>query len=1827
MKTFAPNLKPSFSAHTAPARKPSRSLLGSRRNSLADLTRPLVQPKLVVGQAGDEYEQEADRVAAEVAQTSASKNSNEQGGIAPKGGLLIQRVFPREPTPLQRQPDNDEDEQEEKREEEDEEEKRIQKKGLPGQSPRLTPKIFQRLKAVFDRGRPLPDAEREYFETRFGHDFSKVRVHDDPESAEIAHDLHAQAFTHGHNIFFESGQYRPDTSQGKFLIAHELTHVVQQRTQEAPIAREPNESQYKLSWKDEPLERAAEQTANAVTMGSSAIDFFRPPSLHSAHNVIARRTVNQAGDLATHPEPIENVDAISARVLFGLQRDPQDSSGQVKEQLAVLVPSTREVVVDQVQSLMTPEQRSKAQPAFTKPDPTKSEEASPKPATPSARSEEPTEQTSSAVTEPSFPASTEAQAEAFRNLRTAAVKAKASSEPEFKQDIDLKSAPADTQTETTAAKLPNAVAAQNKEESEIASAKEELNKIKLPEEAHKVEGDTEAPPEAGEEGEAATEAEGASGASATEAGATGPGAAQEASTPAATLDALASARVSFLPSEDEDVGDPGTLLAVQNRRFAVENLATGFLARSVSVIREILGFGENIPERLQSSADAAKTDIDATTANNSAEVAAHIGEIRAQAKSTAATTRARTKRVNQTTLAKNQQATKLAKATSQKAHQTAITELDKHTKNQKDRINILYANGDRDFRAVGPKVGGEALSIGRNRKNDYLSQRNGESDFFDGPLHDNRLEAKADAATKVAEEYDKGLREEANTQAEKGQKGKPKDLEQIEKAAQESRKALDTQFKAADEGQTQVETQALTTANRTLAQMQQTVATTQSATLDSLAEQEEVQVARLEQYGQRQKGAIDRDTGSAINSLQQSTYTAAGTLANRLQEFMTNAQGFETPDQESLSEFLEGSEAEIGRTSQTSQQQIGQSLNLTDQSIIAGGAQSVNALNQLGQSAQEQATATETPFTEGLGQMDKGAQTGYANMAKAHAKTSKTTADTAVKGFENVTTGIKTFFSTADKNLEAGFKESAKGIETGLKDAMKGNGQKGLEPDINKHAQEAADKVQPRWKSVLKVLLVIAVIIVVAVLVGPAVIGLVGGAATALGAGAAAGAIGIIVGGAIVGAAAGAVIQVGNNVIDGKRGLEVFEGVGKAAAIGAIGGAFGGLGSVAGKFLTAGITNAIGQVGLRIGIQGTLDVIGGIVGDLVVKGTVDWSSVLIGAGIGAAVGLSSLKLSNLGKFGGLAQKIKLGKLGSLAGKLKLGKIAGFAGKIQDKSSRFGERVGKAVGGGIKTLGGKIGGALGIKPKVSPPPTEIPASKPLEGGAKPAEAEAKPAEAEAKAPEAEAKPIEAEAKPTETEAKPAEAEAKPVEAEAKPTEAEAKPVEAEAKPTEAEAKPIEAEAKPTEAETKPAEAEAKPAEAEARPAKAGVEPAEAEAKPAKAGAEPAEAEAKRAEAEALADAKAKVKAKEKIDALGKQKELNEKEIERLKNEIKKKKAKLEKIEKQKDSARTSQEKEAKRQQANRRSRDIANKEDEIGALESKNRGINKEVRRQEFILKPNEKVALPCFSGDTLVWTIDGPKRIDSLNEGEKAFAFDFKLNQTTIRRINKVFSNRTKHFYEISNGGNRIYATGRHPFWVQERSEWIEAKALTRGMRLRLLNGDAILIDSIKLIENIESKSYNLGIEETPNYFVGIGALVHNEGLPPYEFGDHVLYEAINRDFPDKVYIGRTNDLAIRQGQHISKALRELANPSKLTAEQKAFYEFMKGAKLRPRATGLNENQAKYLEQRNIDIELELRGDNLVNQKLVEVSKDNMKALADEIINDPKVKEAGFCPR
>ena len=202
---------------------------------------------LKIGAPDDKYEQEADQVAAQVMRM-------------PEPAPPIQRQCDdcEEEEQVQRKCEDCEEEQVQRKCETCEAEEQMQRKPLSEQIsmvrrqdddqplqmkatgvPDIQPDFESGLKQSKGSGQPLSGATKSFMESRIGADFSDVRIHAGGNAAKMSSQISAQAFTHGKDVFFNQGKFQPNSHSGKALLAHELTHVVQQTGSGKKIQRSP----------------------------------------------------------------------------------------------------------------------------------------------------------------------------------------------------------------------------------------------------------------------------------------------------------------------------------------------------------------------------------------------------------------------------------------------------------------------------------------------------------------------------------------------------------------------------------------------------------------------------------------------------------------------------------------------------------------------------------------------------------------------------------------------------------------------------------------------------------------------------------------------------------------------------------------------------------------------------------------------------------------------------------------------------------------------------------------------------------------------------------------------------------------------------------------------------------------------------------------------------------------------------------------------------------------------------------------------------------------------------------------------------------------------------------------------------------------------------------------------------------------------------------------------------------------------------------------------------------------------------------------------------
>ncbi|MEO9132659.1 MAG: DUF4157 domain-containing protein, partial [Sphingomonas sp.] len=223
--------EPATSAATvARATEPTRSTiaraaLDGRRSTL--LSPKSIQPSLRVSQPSDAAEVEADRVAKAVVSMP-----DPAPAVAPRSAPAISRKS----APAA--------------------------KGDKGASA-TDPKIEAEVRAAASGGTPLPAKTRKLLEPRFRANFAGVRIHTDGNAAKLANKLSARAFAFGNHIFFSGGAYDPESKGGMELLAHEMTHTIQQGE---TIQRKADTSETRVS------ERTPRQASRLGI--SDALDFF-----------------------------------------------------------------------------------------------------------------------------------------------------------------------------------------------------------------------------------------------------------------------------------------------------------------------------------------------------------------------------------------------------------------------------------------------------------------------------------------------------------------------------------------------------------------------------------------------------------------------------------------------------------------------------------------------------------------------------------------------------------------------------------------------------------------------------------------------------------------------------------------------------------------------------------------------------------------------------------------------------------------------------------------------------------------------------------------------------------------------------------------------------------------------------------------------------------------------------------------------------------------------------------------------------------------------------------------------------------------------------------------------------------------------------------------------------------------------------------------------------------------------------------------------------------------------------------------------------------------
>lgn len=651
-----------------------------------------------------------------------------------------------------------------------------------------------------------------------------------------------------------------------------------------------------------------------------------------------------------------------------------------------------------------------------------------------------------------------------------------------------------------------------------------------------------------------------------------------------------------------DAIDPGVAALRSGARFApqpgetkedliertrAEARASDLFTRAAERMEEALDLARNtVPDRLGNLAESIKGAIAISIESQKQSISARIGSARAAAFAAAEGARGLVLSEHEGTLALIEDQSAAASSTLMTAHEESLAAVDALETATLDSVNAVYTQSRVDHEALGPTMAGRAVQRGQEYAAEYKKCRiNRKDSFWSGYLTDRRAEAQVNAAHETAKGYDKSLKDAANKQAREAMKGRKKDRCGVIAAARSARSTIDGQFEQFQAAIESGRQQAITQADAARDQMVSAIEGALDSTLAQLVEQEHRQRQTVNDTGYLQQVAIEQAAHSAAASILQTVSQAVGTVQEALEQVQGTFASSPAPDAATLDGVLgqatSAVEGGLGRL--VGQVEIG--LGAMDERLNAVGAQALTALDGVTSANDEQASALCEKFAGQMGTLATGASSTFDQMRTGYTQQSESITTSGTTALGQAVTGFETTCATALTGIETTLSDSVGLLEKSLEKSVASLDCEAT--GIPKQAREAASHEAPAWKSVVKWVLIIAIIVVVALVVGPAVIGAVGAMAASLGAGAAAATIGTIVGGAIVGAATSATIQVLNNW---ETNQDLTTGVGKAAIMGAIGGAFGaGAGALIGKYVAGTAAqfalNVAGDAVLEIGTQ------------------------------------------------------------------------------------------------------------------------------------------------------------------------------------------------------------------------------------------------------------------------------------------------------------------------------------------------------------------------------------------------------------------------------------------------------------------------------------------------------------------------------------------------------------------------------------------------------------------------------------------------------------------
>jgi hypothetical protein len=493
---------------------------------------------------------------------------------------------------------------------------------------------------------------------------------------------------------------------------------------------------------------------------------------------------------------------------------------------------------------------------------------------------------------------------------------------------------------------------------------------------------------------------------------------------------------------------------------------------------QIAALGTTIQPRIQTAANQSRGAVDAAIAQNQSAIINGIAKARAQAQSQAQSAKSQITGRHSTAVGAIRASTTAARQRLQTEYQNSLAKLAQIERTMAERIAAPFNKAAQDFRAAGVKVGQEAIPIGAEFQGQYAKESPPEpsnfvTEFLESFDRDtyvtNWRKAKVDAARDLAASYDEGLRKDANEKADQLAQNQPPVVQGMQELVATTRSSLQVKYTAALEQLNQSEQQAVQTASTALNGQLQGIDRTLNGTLASLQQMQATQLSQLKGVGQQQKLGIDRTAKQATAALQQGVNQASDSLQGAFEQFSEQARSIKAPSLQVIQAVIAEAQGQLNSLIAGARTEVETGITNAAQGIVQQSQQTVGSLNTLGQQAASSGAAVVQELSTSIAQAVQSASQTFSQLQSGHTNAVKASADKATGEFKQMTGDVEQKLDGVIQNLTQKLDESAGQLENGLRGSL-GN----LRSEIPKKAQEAADKVQPAWKSVVKVLIDIA---------------------------------------------------------------------------------------------------------------------------------------------------------------------------------------------------------------------------------------------------------------------------------------------------------------------------------------------------------------------------------------------------------------------------------------------------------------------------------------------------------------------------------------------------------------------------------------------------------------------------------------------------------------------------------------------------------------------------------------------------------------------------------